>query len=83
MMVNMHGRTQGRYLGTISLNSSIFSLPAGVSPMLTSMKTIGRCVEVIAVRREEPEPASATPRTVRVRAPLRLPFTSHTASLSL
>jgi hypothetical protein len=35
------------YLGTMSLNSSIFSLPAGVSPMLMSMKTIGRCVEVI------------------------------------
>jgi hypothetical protein len=34
-------------LGTISLNSSIFSLPAGVSPMLTSMKTIGRWVDVI------------------------------------
>jgi hypothetical protein len=39
--------TEGMYLGTTSLNSSIFSLPAGVSPMLTSMKTIGRCEEAI------------------------------------
>jgi hypothetical protein len=39
------------YLGTTSLKSSIFSLPAGVSPMLTSMKTIGRCEEAIVVRR--------------------------------
>lgn len=31
-------------LGTISLNSSIFRRPAGVSPMLTSMKTMGRVV---------------------------------------
>lgn len=30
------------HLGTISLNSSIFSLPAGVSPILMSMKTTGR-----------------------------------------
>ena len=28
--------------GTISLNNSIFMRPAGVSPILTSMKTIGR-----------------------------------------
>ena len=30
------------YFGTISLNNSIFMRPAGVSPILTSMKTIGR-----------------------------------------
>jgi hypothetical protein len=46
------------YLGTMSLNSSIFSLPAGVSPMLMSMKTIGRCVEAIVrwvLRKERAE----------------------------
>ena len=35
------------YFGTISLNNSIFNLPAGVSPMLTSMNTIGRVEEDI------------------------------------
>ena len=45
----MHEGPSATYLGTMSLNSSIFSLPAGVSPMLTSIKTIGRCVEAIAV----------------------------------
>lgn len=30
------------YFGTMSLNNSIFILPAGVSPMLMSMKTTGR-----------------------------------------
>lgn len=34
------------YLGTMSLKSSIFMRPAGVSPILTSMKTIGRVVFV-------------------------------------
>ena len=43
---NVHGITN---FGTTSLKSSIFSLPAGVSPMFTSIKTIGRCVEVIVV----------------------------------
>jgi hypothetical protein len=33
--------------GTISLNNSIFNLPAGVSPMLISMNTIGRVEEDI------------------------------------
>lgn len=33
------------YLGTMSLNSSILRRPAGVSPMLMSMKTMGRVVE--------------------------------------
>ena len=33
--------------GTISLNNSIFNLPAGVSPMLTSINTIGRVEEDI------------------------------------
>ena len=33
--------------GTISLNSSIFNLPAGVSPILMSMNTIGRTEEDI------------------------------------
>ena len=33
--------------GTISLNNSIFNLPAGVSPMLISMNTIGRVKEDI------------------------------------
>ena len=33
------------YLGTISLNSSNFIRPAGVSPIWMSMKTIGRVVE--------------------------------------
>jgi hypothetical protein len=32
------------YLGTISLKSSILRRPAGVSPILMSMKTIGRVV---------------------------------------
>jgi hypothetical protein len=45
----MYEGPSATYLGTMSLNSSIFSLPAGVSPMLTSIKTIGRCVEVIVV----------------------------------
>ena len=31
-------------MGTISLKSSIFRRPAGVSPILMSMKTIGRVV---------------------------------------
>lgn len=44
---NVHGITN---FGTTSLKSSIFSLPAGVSPMFTSIKTIGRCVEVIVVK---------------------------------
>ena len=47
----MHEGPITTYLGTMSLNSSIFSLPAGVSPMLTSIKTIGRCVEAIVVGR--------------------------------
>lgn len=33
------------YLGTISLNSSNFIRPAGVSPIWISIKTIGRVVE--------------------------------------
>jgi len=32
----------GPYLGTISLKSSILRRPAGVSPILMSMKTTGR-----------------------------------------
>lgn len=32
----------GSYLGTISLKSSIFKRPAGVSPIFMSIKTIGR-----------------------------------------
>jgi hypothetical protein len=47
----MHEGPITTYLGTMSLKSSIFNLPAGVSPMLTSIKTIGRCVEAIAMRR--------------------------------
>ena len=44
------------YFGTISLNNSIFNLPAGVSPMLTSMNTIGRVEEDICeVRLRPPE----------------------------
>ena len=39
---------RGTDLGTISLNSSIFSLPTGVSPILMSMKTMGR-VTVVGV----------------------------------
>ena len=39
------------YFGTISLNNSIFNLPAGVSPMLTSMNTIGRVEEDICEER--------------------------------
>ena len=35
-------------LGTISLNNSTFNLPAGVSPMLISMNTIGRVEEDIS-----------------------------------
>lgn len=34
-------------LGTISLKSSIFRRPAGVSPILTSINTMGRVVEVM------------------------------------
>ena len=33
------------YFGTISLKSSILSLPAGVSPICISIKTMGRVVE--------------------------------------
>jgi hypothetical protein len=36
------------HLGTISLNNSIFILPAGVSPILMSMKTTGRVVAVMS-----------------------------------
>jgi hypothetical protein len=43
------GRSARTHFGTISLKSSIFSLPAGVSPILTSMKTIGRWGEDIVV----------------------------------
>jgi len=38
------GDRRGSYLGTISLKSSILRRPAGVSPMLISMKTTGRVV---------------------------------------
>src|SRR6266404_3676302 len=34
----------GKYLGQVSLKSSILSRPMGVSPMLMSMKTIGLVV---------------------------------------
>ena len=33
---------RGSYLGTMSLKSSILRRPAGVSPILMSMKTTGR-----------------------------------------
>ena len=39
---------RGTDLGTISLNSSIFSLPTGVSPILISMKTMGRVTVGVA-----------------------------------
>ena len=39
---------RGTDLGTISLNSSIFSLPTGVSPILMSMKTMGRVTVGVA-----------------------------------
>lgn len=37
------------HLGTISLKSSILRRPAGVSPILMSMKTIGRVVLVVVL----------------------------------
>ena len=37
------------YLGTISLKSSILRRPAGVSPILMSMKTTGRVVLLLEV----------------------------------
>lgn len=39
------GQAAATNFGTMSLKSSILILPAGVSPMLISMKTIGRVVE--------------------------------------
>ena len=36
--------TRRTHFGTISLNSSILSLPAGVSPIWMSMKTMGRVI---------------------------------------
>ena len=39
-------------LGTMSLKSSILSLPAGVSPMLISINTTGRGLEVMAGQKE-------------------------------
>ena len=39
-------------LGTMSLKSSILSLPAGVSPMLISINTTGRGLEVMAEQKE-------------------------------
>jgi hypothetical protein len=52
-------------LGTISLKSSIFSLPAGVSPIFMSMNTTGRVLEDILSEEavgsiEEEAPTTAT-----------------------
>lgn len=43
-VINLLQTIGGPYLGTISLKSSIFRRPAGVSPMFISMKTTGRVV---------------------------------------
>lgn len=41
------------YFGTMSLNSSNFILPAGVSPICMSMKTMGLCILVDTVNESE------------------------------
>lgn len=38
--------TDTTYFGTMSLKSSIFRRPAGVSPIFMSMKTMGRGVDM-------------------------------------
>ena len=41
------------YFGTMSLNSSNFILPAGVSPICMSIKTMGLCILVDTVNESE------------------------------
>lgn len=50
MVANERAKSFGPYFGTISLKSSIFKRPAGVSPILMSIKTIGRVVDDILLR---------------------------------
>ena len=47
MIANDGDKSFRSHFGTISLKSSIFIRPAGVSPILMSIKTIGRVVDDI------------------------------------
>ena len=67
-------------LGTISLKSSIFSLPAGVSPIFMSINTTGRVLEDIlsedavgSVQIEEEAPPTAT-NALRHQRPCLISF---------
>jgi len=62
------------YFGTMSLNSSNFILPAGVSPICMSMKTMGLCILVDTVNesgkngngQREPEYAEFFPQACHI-----------------
>ena len=50
MVANEGDKSFESHFGTISLKSSIFIRPAGVSPILMSINTIGRVVDDIPLR---------------------------------
>ena len=52
---------QNTHFGTISLNNSILSLPAGVSPILTSMKTTGLVTDVISIIERQVQDSDTVP----------------------
>ena len=52
---------QNTHFGTISLNNSILSLPAGVSPILTSMKTTGLVIDVISIIERQVQNSDTVP----------------------
>lgn len=72
--------TRRTHLGTMSLKSSILSRPAGVSPMLMSMKTMGRVTVGVADMEVRADYVS---RDLRFRHGLRATYAFGTSSNSL